>query len=126
MMFLIDTNIFLEILLKQEKSDICKKFLTRHGSELMISDFTLHSIGAILFRNNKERLFNSFLEDVMNNVTVLTLKRGLYKDLSRIREENQTDFDDSYQYLIAISNGLKIVTMDRDFLKFKGFDIIFL
>jgi len=49
-MNLVDTNIFLEILLKQEKSEACKSFLSKNKGAINISDFTLHSIGVILFR----------------------------------------------------------------------------
>ncbi|GEM_PF-7074641 len=42
-MNLVNTNIFLEILLNQEKSEICKSFLTKISAPLMfpISLFTL-------------------------------------------------------------------------------------
>ncbi len=43
-MILADTNIFLEILLKQKKSDICKAFLDNNSSSLFISDFSLPRI----------------------------------------------------------------------------------
>jgi len=49
-MYLIDTNIFLEILLKQDKSEACKTFLDKNTDAINISDFTFHSIGVILFR----------------------------------------------------------------------------
>ena len=49
-MYLVDTNIFLEILLKQNKSESCKAFLDKNIGAISISDFTLHSIGVILFR----------------------------------------------------------------------------
>ena len=48
-MYLIDTNIFLEVLLTQEKKETCKKFLDENIKNLYISDFSLHSIGVILF-----------------------------------------------------------------------------
>ncbi len=51
-MYLLDTNIFLEILLGQEKKDECKKFLIANEDNIFISDFSLHSIGVILFRHN--------------------------------------------------------------------------
>jgi predicted nucleic acid-binding protein len=56
-MYLIDTNIFLEILLSQKQKDICKEFLVSNTEHIYISDFSLHSIGVILFRNNKETVF---------------------------------------------------------------------
>lgn len=63
-MHLIDTNIFLEILLKQEKKETCKEFLEKNKSNLYISDFSLHSIGVILFKNKKEDSFLKFLNDL--------------------------------------------------------------
>jgi len=48
MSYLLDTNIFLEILLGQDKKEVCKKFLETHIGEIFISDFSLHSIGVIL------------------------------------------------------------------------------
>lgn len=48
-MFLIDTNIFLEILLNQDKTLICKDFLNKNIKNLNISDFSLLSIGVNTF-----------------------------------------------------------------------------
>jgi len=38
-MFLVDTNVFLEILLKQDKREDCKKFLDNNIGNLNITDF---------------------------------------------------------------------------------------
>lgn len=74
-MYLIDTNIFLEILLQQEKNNICKSFLDENIDKLYISDFSLHSIGVILFRNNKEEIFNNFISDILPNITIKTFAK---------------------------------------------------
>ena len=39
-MYLIDTNIFLEMLLEQEKEEKCTKFLEEAEEECYISDFS--------------------------------------------------------------------------------------
>ncbi len=44
MMFFVDTNIFLEILLGQDKKKECKKFLVENIGNFAITDFTLHSM----------------------------------------------------------------------------------
>jgi hypothetical protein len=49
-MFLADTNIFLEILLAGDKAETCKNFLSQNLGKIHISDFSLHSVGVILFR----------------------------------------------------------------------------
>lgn len=114
-MYLLDTNIFLEILLAQEKSSVCKQFLCENTPPLFVSDFSLHSIGVILFRHDKEQLFNAFLSDLATKVEILSLAAASYSTLSDLKEKYNLDFDDSYQYKIAEDNELIIVTMDKDF-----------
>ncbi|MCI5224015.1 MAG: PIN domain-containing protein [Candidatus Electrothrix sp. AR4] len=114
-MYLFDTNIFLEILLSQEKSADCKKALVDNAGCISISDFSLHSIGVILFRYKKGDVFNKFTKDIMPNVDVISLSTGSYRKLSTLKDKYNLDFDDAYQYKIAKENGLTIVTMDKDF-----------
>lgn len=116
-MYLIDTNIFLEILLTHEKRDACKKFLEANVGSLYISDFSLHSIGVILFRNNREDIFQKFINDIIPNVEIITLPKKSYEGLVEIKRKLGLDFDDAYQYKVAKERNLKIVTMDKDFEK---------
>ena len=49
-MYLIDTNVLLELLLEQEEADQAEQFLRAiPGQQLYISEFALYSIGIILF-----------------------------------------------------------------------------
>lgn len=125
-MYLVDTNIFLEILLDQENSRECKLFLDNNIGSLHISDFSLHSIGVILFRNKKETIFSKFLSDTLSNINLLSLPKDKYKDLPNIKKKTEMDFDDSYQYLLSKHFNLTIVTMDQDFKKIKDLNIQFL
>ena len=118
-MYLIDTNIFLEVLLTQEKKETCKKFLDVNIKNLYISDFSLHSIGVILFKNNKEHIFHKFIADVISKVEIITLSKGIYRNLVNVKKDLQLDFDDAYQFTICKEHGLQIVTMDEDFEKVK-------
>jgi predicted nucleic acid-binding protein len=86
MMLLVDTNVFLEILLKQDKREDCKKFLNNNIGNLNITDFSLHSIGVILFRYGKEDIFQKFVEDVMPNTKLLSLPMELYREVVNIRK----------------------------------------
>jgi predicted nucleic acid-binding protein len=125
-MYLIDTNIFLEILLGQEKKTDCKEFLEEHIGNLNISDFSLHSIGVILFRYGKEDLFKHFLDDVLPSIDILSIPGNLYHNVIHHKKRLNFDFDDAYQYSIAENYGLTIVTLDNDFKKVKNSKIIFL
>jgi PIN domain nuclease of toxin-antitoxin system len=53
--YLFDTNIFLEILPGQEKKETCKKILADYKRTIFLSDFSVHSIGVILF---KQKIFS--------------------------------------------------------------------
>lgn len=119
-MYLVDTNIFLEVLLDQEKQDICKRFLDANVGNLHISDFSLHSIGVILFRNKREDIFQKFVRDAITDIEVITLSKRSYEDLAEIKGRAGLDFDDTYQYKIAKEYGLEIVTLDRDFEKVRN------
>lgn len=125
-MYLLDTNIFLEILLDQEKSSECKRFLLSNENQIFISDFSLHSIGVILFRYKKIKIFNSFVEDVISKIRVLNLPTSEYTRMESSTKKLQLDFDDLYQYHIAKYFELKIVTMDSDFKKVQDLEVIFL
>jgi len=125
-MFLVDTNIFLEILLKQAKKENCKKFLRENIGNLNITDFSLHSIGVILFRYDKEDIFQKFVEDVMPNVKLLSLPTELYVDVINASKSLNLDFDDAYQYSTAKYCGLKVTTMDKDFDRIRDVDVLFL
>ena len=121
-----DTNIFLEILLGQDKKEECKKFLEDNVGDFAITDFTLHSIGVILFRYGKEEVFEEFVEDVVTNSEVLSLPVERYSEVVFARKNLNLDFDDAYQYAVAKHYGLKIVTMDRDFDRVTDVEVIFI
>jgi len=125
-MFLVDTNVFLEILLKQNKRKDCKKFLNNNIGNLNITDLSLHSIGIILFRYGKEEIFQKFVEDVISNTKLLSLPVELYGEVVNVRKSLNLDFDDAYQYSIAKYHGLKVVTMDKDFERIRDVEILFL
>ena len=125
-MFLADTNIFLEILLEQEKISDCKKFLENNYSKIYLSDFSLHSIGVILYRYNKQEIFRDFIQDVLPTIKLVNLPQEAYNIFSETGEIPDLDFDDFYQYSIAKYFDLEIATMDSDFRKVKDVKIFFI
>jgi len=116
-MYLLDTNIFLEIFLEQEKSIQCENFLNANVGKIAITDFTLHSIGIILFRYARQQCFASFISEVLDKIDFLTLPLDKLISLPSYSEETGLDFDDAYQCLVAKTFAKTIVTMDSDFKK---------
>jgi len=119
-MFLADTNIFLEVLLGGNKADACKTFLAQNYGKIHISDFSLHSIGVILFRQRLESVFKVFFEDVSINTQIVSLAKESYLKLPQIKQRFNLDFDDAYQFQVAEDHKLSIVTMDKDFNRVRG------
>ena len=116
-MYLVDTNIFLEGLLHQDKADEVRVFLQSIDfSTIFMTDLSLHSIGIILFRLDNLELFISFLEDVVvDGIGVLSLEPENLKILDQIVQRFGLDFDDAYQYAVADKYALQLVSFDRDF-----------
>lgn len=113
--FLFDTNIFLEVLLGQEKKESCKKLLVDFKGTIFLSEFSIHSIGVILFKQKKFTFFDNFISDITNNSTIITLPLIKYPQISIIAQKYQLDFDDSIQTAVAIEHKLGIITIDSDY-----------
>ncbi len=123
MKLLIDTNIFLEIILGQDKSEEAKALLEKaEVHNFFISDYSLHSIGTILFRQKKNPVFRQFLDDMVVTAGVVVISLSV-EDMSLVIEtanKFKLDFDDAYQYAVAKKHTLKIVSFDSDFDRVEG------
>jgi predicted nucleic acid-binding protein len=117
MRYLVDTNVWLELLLGQEKLDECKEFFQNVDTNLIaISEFSFYSIGIILCRLNKDELFEDFLDDIENSlISKIKLENKDVKYLLQIRKKYNLDFDDAYQYVVAEKYNLTIISFDSDF-----------
>jgi predicted nucleic acid-binding protein len=120
MRLLIDTNIFLEIVLDQNRAIEASSLLrsaTEH--ELFMSDFSLHSMGVFLVRRRQIEAFREFLSDVILElgVNVKRLDEGDMSQLCDVVGRFGLDFDDAYQYVAAQKFDLVLVSFDGDFDK---------
>ena len=116
--YLLDTNIFLELLLEQGNSDSVRALLTsKSPEELSISDLAFHSIGIILYQKNAAHLFTDFIRDLFGDggIAIISLGSEDMERLERVSTTFNLDFDDAYQYVIAEKFGLVLVSFDTDF-----------
>ncbi len=120
-MYLIDTNIFLEVMLSRERKEECKRLLKalRDGKiRSIVTDFTIHSIIVLLDRLKRLKELRTFLLS-------LTAYKGLYIYTTSIAEEVKAieiaeekglDMDDAIQYSTALSVKVDaIISFDKDF-----------
>jgi predicted nucleic acid-binding protein len=117
-MYLVDTNVWLELILDQEKAaEVRRFFLEVEAHLLAITEFSLYSIGVILTRLNKDDIFEDFLSDTIEDSGVMRICLDTVdlKQVPIIRRRYQLDFDDAYQYVAAEKYGLVLVSFDSDF-----------
>lgn len=130
-MYLTDANIFLEVLLEQEKADECERFLKKiekADQEAVITDFLIDAILVVLERNGKGS------DDLATFIASLSAYRGLtvyFLSLSdRLfatlhMKDFGLDFDDATTYQAMKRMNLDgIVSFDDDFDVIKGINRI--
>ena len=89
----------------------------KRKEHLHVSDFSLYSIGIILFKLKKHDIFSEFVKDVFVNggIALLRLSFFDFEDVIKASKKFNLDFDDAYQYVLAKKYNLKIVCFDSDF-----------
>lgn len=100
MTLLLDTNIFLELILKQQREQEVKNLLFKiEEYEFLVSDFSAHSIGLFLCRKNQYLAFLEFLDDVFieGGVSLAALTIKDLKGVIHAVQNFSLDFDDAYQ-----------------------------
>lgn len=117
-MYLIDTNVWLHRLLDHDHSQEVADFLNIVGvSELLLTDFTLHSLGVILCRLDRQEAFIDFVQDVLidGGIEVASVEAERMERLVTCMADEGLDFDDAYQYIAAEKHSADLVSYDKDF-----------
>jgi len=118
-LILIDTNIFLEMLLGRSKAEQCKALLdmiSEGRAESAVTHFSIHSVEAIM-RNNGGEL-TSFLRALDLTVGLYVFDKTLADEFSAsiLTGTTKLDFDDAIQYYAAKKLGAAaIVSFDHHF-----------
>jgi len=117
-MYLLDTNILLEVLLDQEKADDVEKLL-RGGmvTGFHLTNFSFYSTGIRLFREKRFDLFTRVVDDIIGrgSFQVVGLAMTDMAALADVSRQYRLDFDDAYQYVAAKKHDLMLVSFDADF-----------
>lgn len=120
LVFLLDTNIWLERLLGQGEAEVVAELLDRLSpSDMCMTDFTLHSIGVICSRLKQRSVFVKFVDDVLidSNVLLVSVPANQMQRVVEIMDCFGLDFDDAYQYVASELEKSTIVSFDKDFDK---------
>jgi len=110
--FLVDSNIFLEVLLKQERAQECLIFLAELSVQdvcVALTTFSLHSIALHLEKRGHRAQYRKFLHDCI--ASDFTDEAEVLKTCDAFK----LDFDDAHQYWAAKKLGASLVSYDADF-----------
>ena len=119
-MYLLDTNVWLERLLNQEKSAQVEKLLAKVPSEkINMTDFCFHSISITLIRLKKSADLLKFIRDAFidGSVGLIRLEPRNTDLIISAQDQFGLDYDDAYQYAAAEKFNLQLVSFDADFNK---------
>lgn len=117
-MMLIDTNIFLELFLGQERAGECEQLLNRLSSgelEAVVTRFSIHAAEALL---NDPRLILVLLRNIHNSIGLEVYETSLDDEIavSMLMGKLGLDFDDALQYYVAEKTGAEaIISYDKHF-----------
>lgn len=127
MVYFIDTSIFLEVELKQQKKEESKEFLKkvwRNEIKALTTDFNVDAT-VIIMQNKKAKL-----RTIQNFLIAVTVSEGLtiydvnlvdrFLALSLVKK-HKLKYDDALNYFTMRSLGIKeIVSFDSDYDKLPG------
>jgi predicted nucleic acid-binding protein len=109
-LILVDTNVFLEVLLGRSRAGDCRELLDRLASgdiEGVVTHFSVHSIEAIIGKHGRE--VGSFLRTVDQTPGLYVYETSISDEVaaSLLTETARMDFDDALQYYVAKKVGAK-------------------
>ena len=119
-MYLIDTNVFLEVFLDRKNAWYSLEFLKLVWSgkvEGFITDYTLHSIAVVLERRGKANLITDVLYSLKSfeGLTLIQADIDDQIEIAKLSNRTRLDFDDAYQLYFARKLGLTLISYDHHF-----------
>jgi len=120
-MYLVDTNIFLEVLLAGPRKNECEQFLTgiKNGVKMgVITDFSVHSILVVMEGVGKRDKLKIFLRSLLAYKGLRVYSTALADEIGAIdvSYEVRLDLDDAIQYHVASKlKAEAIVSFDKHF-----------
>ena len=117
---MLDTNIFLELMMGQSRAADCEALLdavSKGRTEGVVTHFSVHAVEAAL--GSGEPLL-AFLRNLENSLALTVFQTGLADEISAamLTKRKSVDFDDALQYYVAKRLGVEaIVSYDKHFDK---------
>jgi predicted nucleic acid-binding protein len=118
--YLIDTNILIQIARKREHEKACREFLENNIDKTALTSFSLSTFCLKAEYFKQEELFYEFIQElIIKGLDILPVNRQ--KAISSLIEKQKFSltYDDYIQYQASKEYNLTLVTLDKDFTKKK-------
>lgn len=123
----VDANIFLEVILKDEKNEACKSFLNEVISgqiKAVTSDFLIYaSLLQIQYKSKNSELMKEFLVfiDNLNFLEIIRPSLVTMDNAVSLSKQHNLDFDDALIVACMRSKNINVlVSLDKHFDKVEG------
>jgi len=118
MTYLVDTNVWFELLLGSDRASMVRLFLrTVDANLLAVTELTLYVLATILSGLERDDVLADLIADLFqgSGVNRMRLDAADLQRIPAVRQQFGLDFDDAYQYIAARKYELVIVSFDEDF-----------
>ena len=124
-MYLIDTNIFLEVLPARQNKDGCLSLLRKiedNEVKAVATSFTIHSIEVIMANSGKLKELGVFLGNIkeLKGLSIYYTTIAEEREALEIIEREGLDFDDAVQAYVANRLEAAVISFDKHFDKVEG------
>jgi len=116
MKYLLDANIWLDLLLGRAGRDEVQLLLDTVPNRLLVmTDFALHTAGIYTAKRSPD-VYMQFIEDLIRNeIGVVHMPPTALRDVVQKMAAYSLTFDDAFQYVAAERFDLSLVSFDSDF-----------
>ncbi len=105
MTYLLDSNVWLELLFEQERAEDVRRFLeSMPMAQIAISEFSVYSIGIALARSGLENAFVQFVSDALERTVLVRIRLDTtdLKEVMSVRKRFRLDFDVGLECVRAV------------------------
>ncbi|MBI2415908.1 MAG: type II toxin-antitoxin system VapC family toxin [Candidatus Kerfeldbacteria bacterium] len=118
--FVIDANIFLELLLDQNQAEVCAQllqFLEDKGHTIVITLFAIYGMEVVLEAKGAGEVIKSLLQRCQQSLVIEVLHTNLEEEheIFTVAQQQRLDIDDAHQYWAAKKLNALFVSFDKDF-----------
>lgn len=121
MHYLVDSDVFLHVLLHTDRSEEAREFLDKYSNDIGTTVLNIMEIGSVLSRKYRwrKRDINKVIDVIKKTLTILIPTEYDMLDAMELSLKHYLSPIDALMLVISKNKGLILVTFDGELLKYK-------